>query len=147
MISIRSYAKTDFTELLKLLNLNIPRFFAASEEKDFVDYLVRYATNYLVVEQEGKLIGGGGVNYFYRQNKAHISWDFIHPDFQGKGIGKLLVNHRVEIIKTVPSIEVIVVRTSQLAYQFYEKMGFELLKVQKDFWAEGFDLYEMQMSI
>ena len=37
-------------------------------------------------------------------------------------------------------------RTTQLAFQFYEKMGFELDKTKKDFWAKGFDLYQMKMK-
>ena len=34
--------------------------------------------------------------------------------------------------------------TSQHAYQFYEKMGFELEKIEKEYWAKNFDLYIMQ---
>ncbi|MHA7057839.1 hypothetical protein ACWGOQ_0011500 [Aquimarina sp. M1] len=34
-----------------------------------------------------------------------------------------------------------VVRTSQFASKFYEKMGFALVKIEKDFWVDGFDLY------
>jgi len=31
-------------------------------------------------------------------------------------------------------------------YKFYEKIGFELDKVEKDFRAKNFDLYQMQMK-
>jgi ribosomal protein S18 acetylase RimI-like enzyme len=41
----------------------------------------------------------------------------------------------------------IIVRTSQLAYKFYQKVGFELEKTEKDFWAKGFDLYQMKMNL
>jgi ribosomal protein S18 acetylase RimI-like enzyme len=36
------------------------------------------------------------------------------------------------------------VRTSQHAWRFFEKMGFELQKTEKNFWAPGFDLYQMK---
>jgi len=36
------------------------------------------------------------------------------------------------------------VRTSQFVYGFYEKHGFELKKVVKNYWAQGFDLYDME---
>jgi hypothetical protein len=38
------------------------------------------------------------------------------------------------------------VRTSQVAYQFYQKAGFDLEKIEKDFWAKGFDLYQMKFK-
>ncbi|WMN11512.1 GNAT family N-acetyltransferase [Marivirga salinae] len=73
-----------------------------------------------------------------------ISWDIIKPSEHGKGIGRKLTQHRIQHIHTRPDIETIVVRTSQHTYKFYEKMGFKLLKVEKDYWAKGFDLYEME---
>ena len=71
----------------------------------------------------------------------------VIPIFKGKGIGKQLVQHRIEVIKTKPDIERIIVRTSQLVYQFYEKCGFQLITVKKDFWAKGFDLYKMEIKL
>jgi len=53
---------------------------------------------------------------------------------------------RIEFINTCKEIDTIVVRTSQLAYQFYEKIGFQIQTIDKDFWAPGFDLYFMSMK-
>jgi hypothetical protein len=39
------------------------------------------------------------------------------------------------------------VRTTQLTDQFYAKMGFQLERTEKDFWAKGLDLYQMRMNI
>lgn len=66
---------------------------------------------------------------------------------QGKGIGKELVRHRVEHIKKNSTAKIIVVRTSQHASGFYAKLGFQLVRTEKDFWAEGFDLYQMTMVL
>ena len=44
------------------------------------------------------------------------------------------------------SVQTLIVRTSQLVYRFYEKQGFELEKVVKDYWAEGYDLYLMRYT-
>ncbi len=144
---IRPYHPADKKELLKILRLNIPQYFAASEERDFIEYLEKEADNYFVVEENGKVIGSGGFNYWEGGKIARISWDFIHPDFQGKGIGKQLTLFRINEIKNNPTVKSIVVRTSQLAFQFYGKLGFELEKIEKDFWAEGFDLYLMKMPL
>ncbi|WP_294822766.1 GNAT family N-acetyltransferase [uncultured Flavobacterium sp.] len=74
-----------------------------------------------------------------------LSWGIIHPDAHGKGIGSALVKFRIAEMQKL-GVEEIGVRTSQHVYQFYEKMGFTLkAPVVKDYWAEGFDLYEMEL--
>lgn len=144
---IRSYTSADKNELIAILKLNIPSYFAQSEEGDFIEYLDNYVEDYFVVEDMGKIIGSGGINYFADSKLARLSWDIIHPHYQGKGIGKKLTLHRINEIKKAPDIHLIVVRTTQLVYKFYEKMGFKLEKTEKDFWAKGFDLYQMKLEL
>ncbi|MCB0608416.1 MAG: GNAT family N-acetyltransferase [Lewinella sp.] len=144
---IRPYQPADKDQLLALIRLNIPQYFAPEEAADFEEYLDRYAETYFVYEENGRITGSGGINYFPESGLARISWDFVHPDHHGKGIGRQLTRHRIETIGKHPDIHKIQVRTSQLAYRFYEKMGFTLESTEKDFWAEGFDLYSMGMLL
>lgn len=145
---IRKFAKTDKDTVLELLELNTPEFFAPSEEKDFVEYLELHAQNYYVVERSGTVIGCGGFNFGFEEGKTvRISWDIIHPDFQGKGVGKELLLYRINEIKKNTTITKIEVRTTQLAYNFYQKSGFQLVKRESDFWAKGFDLYQMKLEL
>jgi ribosomal-protein-alanine N-acetyltransferase len=144
---IRAYSESDKPEVIKLLQLNTPEYFDPSEEIDFIDYLDNKIEDYFVVLRKSKIVGAGGINYFPDENTSRISWDMIHPDFQGKGVGKELTQYRIELIKaSSKNIEVIIVRTTQLTYKFYEKMGFALDKIEKDFWAKDFDLYQMIMK-
>ncbi len=145
-MKIRGYVNDDKPTVIKLLEMNIPEFFAASEVADFENYLIQQLEDFFLVEDKERIIGAGGINYFPKINTARLSWDFIHPDFKGQGIGKDLTEFRIELIKKNPEIKTIEVRTSQLAYQFYEKLGFKLIKTEPDFWAEGFDLYHMEMN-
>ncbi|NAA11186.1 GNAT family N-acetyltransferase, partial [Escherichia coli] len=46
----------------------------------------------------------------------------------------------------IDSIQKITVRTSQLAYKFYEKQGFTLKEIQRDYWAKDFDMYSMEYN-
>ena len=147
MMTIRPYAEKDKEALVALLRLNTPRYFDAAEEKDFTAYLDTDADHYFVVEADGRILGSGGINYFDNYTLARISWDIIHPDHQGKGIGAQLLHYRIEEIKNKPMMRLIVVRTSPLAYAFYQKLGFVLERVEKDFWATGFDLYQMKLEI
>ncbi|WP_313807078.1 GNAT family N-acetyltransferase [Flavobacterium sp.] len=144
---IRAYQEDDFDTLVAVLKLNVPDYFAPSEVDDFIEYLNHETEDYFVAIEAGKLIGSGGINYFYDDKTARISWDLIHPQYQGKGIGKKLLQHRLELLRNNPNIETVAVRTSQFAYPFYEKSGFVLVKTEKDFWAEGFDLYQMTLKV
>lgn len=142
---IRLYKITDKTAVLHLLRLNTPQFFASHEETDLVKYLDSDSDNYYVVERNEEVIGAGGINYF--TDKARISWDIIHPAYQGQGIGNELTRFRIEKIKENPQIKEIQVRTTQLSYKFYEKSGFKVVQTKKDFWAKGFDLYDMKLIL
>lgn len=144
---IRRYTPEDKEQLLELLDLNTPLYFAASEKQDFILYLAEHLEDYFVVELEGKIMGCGGINYFAGQTEARLSWDIIHPEFQGKGIGKALAQYRISHIKSTTPVHILYVRTSQHVYKFYQKMGFTLEKTEQDFWAKGFDLYQMRLDI
>lgn len=143
-INIRPYQDADSASLVTLLTYNVPVSFAQSEVKDFEHYLKTEATNYYVVQYDGHIIGAGGYNLLDEGREARISWDFFHPDYQGRGYGAQLLQHRLKAIKELPSVIRIVVRTSQMAHHFYAKNGFELKEVILDYWAKGYDLYLME---
>ena len=69
----------------------------------------------------GHDVGCGGINFAENKTIGKISWDIIHPDFQGKSLGTKLLKYRIEVLKTIPGIQKITVRTLQVAYKFYEK--------------------------
>lgn len=145
-MKIRPYIASDKAAVLQLFDRNIPQYFDKTERAGLVHYLENETEDYFVVEEQGEIVGSGGINYEPQSQAAVISWDIIKPTEHGKGIGRKLTQHRIQHINTKPDIEKIIVRTSQHTYKFYEKMGFKLLKVEKDYWAKGFDLYWMEQS-
>lgn len=145
-IHIRAYQETDYDILVQLLEYNIPAYFAPEELKDFKQYLKAYRELYFVVEWEGEIVGCGGINFPKQKNRAVISWDFFHPKYQNKGCGTALMDYRKNVIQKIPGIQIISVRTSQHAWKFYQKQGFQLIGITKDFWAKGYDLYNMKME-
>lgn len=146
-MEIRKYKTSDKLTLIELLRLNTPQFFAPEEEQDLIDYLEHEIEEYFVIENNGDIIGAGGVNLKETINTGYISWDFIHPDYQGKGVGSLLLNHRIKLLHANSDIKKIKVRTTQHVFKYYEKFGFTLMSVTKDYWAKGFDLYDMEIQI
>lgn len=147
LIMIREYKSIDKNAVLELIRLNIPKYFASSEEDDFSRYLDSEIELYYVLFFDKKLVGCGGINFSDNRMTGKISWDILHPEYQGKSLGTYLLEYRIKKLKSIDSVQRITVRTSQLAYKFYEKRSFELLEVKKDYWARGFDMYRMEYKI
>ena len=143
-ITIREYKSIDKSSVMNLIRLNTPEYFAPEEENDFSNYLDNERELYYVLLFNEKIVGCGGINFAENKTIGKISWDILHPQYQGKSLGSQLLKYRIEKIKVIDSIQKITVRTSQLAYKFYEKQGFELNEVKEDYWAKGFDLYRME---
>lgn len=144
---IRNYKDTDKPSVITLLRRNTPEFFAPEEEDDLLFYLDNYAQNYFVVEIDNQIVGSGGYNIAEDGITAKISWDIIDSEAQGKGIGRSLTVYRIKDILKNKDIEILSVRTSQLAYKFYEKFGLKLREVSADYWAKGLDLYLLNCNI
>ncbi len=143
-IKLREYRQTDKSALMHIFRKNIPEFFDEDEVKGFESYLEQHLEAYFVAESAGVLVGAGGINFADNGRIANISWDFIDPDYQGKGIGKVLLKFRLDYLKKMSGITDIIVRTSQFAYGFYAKQGFSLEQITRDYWAQGYDLYYMR---
>ncbi|MFY0650918.1 MAG: GNAT family N-acetyltransferase [Cyclobacteriaceae bacterium] len=144
---MRPYKQNEKSAVLELFRANAPDYFDPAEEGDLIAYLDHEREDYFVAEENVELIGAGGINYFPKERKARISWDFVKPQFHGKGVGRMLVEYRINHLKDQGEVDVVEVRTSQHAHKFYEKMGFQLVLVEKDFWAKNLDLYLMNMRI
>ncbi len=143
-IIIREYDITDKAAVIDLIRYNTPKYFAPEEEAGLIHYLDNERECYYVLLFDGKIVGCGGINFADNKATAKISWDIFHPDYQGKSLGTQLLKYRIEKLKTIDSVAKITVRTSQFAYRFYEKQGFELTAIIKDYWAKGFDMYDME---
>ena len=142
-VIIRNYTYSDKDSVLKLIQLNTPKYFAASEEIDLENYLQNEIDLYYVLEVDGSIVGSGGINFDDSMTIAVLSWDIIDPEYQGKSFGSQILNYRLEQLKKISSIQKIIVRTSQLTYEFYEKQGFKTVEIHKDYWSKGFDMYFM----
>lgn len=140
---IKDYLPSYKEEVLALFRMNVPDYFDQSEEAGLINYLDHEVESYFVVLIDDKLVGSGGINSEWEDGASVIAWDMIHPEYQGKGIGMQLLKHRISLLKQLDPVPLIRVRTSQHTFGFYEKGGFVLQEVIPDYWAPGFDLYDM----
>ena len=144
---IRPYKSADKESLLKIFNLNIPINFDKNEINNFEEYIEQRADTYLTIEVDNNIVGGTG--YYINENdkSGRITWIFFHPNYSGQGLGKQSVEHCLKILSKDNRVEKFIVTTSQLAYKFFEKFGYSICRVEKDYWGAGLDLYEMEKPI
>ncbi len=141
---IRPYKPNDKGSLLKIFNLNTPKYFDKNELNDFEAYLEEKAGTYLTIEVDNNIVGGTG--YYINENdkSGRITWIFFHPNYSGLGLGKQSMEYCLELLRKDNRVEKFIVTTSQLAYRFFEKFGYRINRIEKDYWGEGLDLYEME---
>lgn len=143
-LTIRAYRGSDKGVVLNLLWLNTPQYFSPEEYNDLEYYLENEIEYYYVIEIESKIVGSGGFNFTEDKTTGIISWDILHPDFQRKSLGSTLLKYRIQEIQKFEGVTRIIVRTSQLVYKFYEKLGFNVAEVVEDYWAKDFHLVKME---
>lgn len=146
-MDIRTYQPSDHSGVMGLLSLNTPGYFAPEEAADLLEFLERHLEYYFVAEEDRRLIACGGFNLSEDGRTAKISWDIVHPESQGRGVGTALTKHRIAEMLKIPGVEKISVRTSQLVYRFYERFGLELQETIQDYWAPGLDMYRLECGV
>lgn len=144
---IRGYEPNDKEILLQLLRLNTPAFFAPEEESDFVKYLALHPHEHYVWEEAQVVLGCAGCSWYPDSDDGRVAWFIVDPKAQGKGIGRGLLEHCLDRLRTNPATRKIIVRTSQLAEGFFASGGFQVEQRERNYWAPGFDLVYMTMTI
>lgn len=140
-MTIRPYQPTDHEPLLAVFHKSVPHAFAPEEATDFAHFLRTNTDPYFIAELAGRVVGGCGHYLTADTATARIGWILSDPDYAGSGIGGTLLRHNLGLIARHAGIHVVECRTSQVAYRFFNKFGFQLQYTQADFWAPGFDLY------
>jgi len=143
---IRPYKPTDKESLLRIFSFNTPKYFDKNEINDFKEYLEQNAETYLTIEVDNIIVGGTG--YYINENdkSGRITWIFFDPSYSGKGLGKQSVEHCLKILSKDKRVEKFIVTTSQLAYKFFGKFDYSINRIEKNYWGEGLDLYQMEKS-
>jgi len=132
--------------LEEILLSNVPLYFAVHEVDEWKTFLNEHADSYFVLLHREGVIGAGG--YFFPNNKtARLSWDFLLPEYQGKGFGKFLLQYRLKRVMMYGEVICIEVWTSQHAFRFYEKAGFVVREITENYWDKGLHLYLMEKRV
>jgi N-acetylglutamate synthase-like GNAT family acetyltransferase len=153
LITIKSYLPEYKQALLNIFISNMPLYFAEEELPLFDAFLDRDALDrgtYNIIFKDNEIVGCGGIALnpaTKYTNEPHVimTWGMVDNKHHKEGFGKELLLHRIEQAKELyPGIK-IALGTTQHTYQFFEKYGFKTVFYEKDHWAKGLDLYQMEL--
>ncbi|MHA1797420.1 MAG: ribosomal protein S18-alanine N-acetyltransferase, partial [Candidatus Helarchaeota archaeon] len=124
-----------------------------SFDSPYSDHLMKYIVNSknsinLVAENNEKIIG-----YIFAILKAnqegHIISIAIKPEFRKMRVGNNLVNEIIKIMKKNKAKNLVleVRTTNQDAIKFYEKIGFKIIRVLKEYYDNKYDAFKMELIL
>jgi [ribosomal protein S18]-alanine N-acetyltransferase len=154
-MNIRPYKSADKQACIELFKGNMPKYFSTSELPEFELWLDAQEAKkeqncdsgneqYFVVEIMDEVIGYGGyikINY----DEVGLTWGMISQSLHGKGIGKVFLEYRLNMIKSLFPLVSVIIDTTQLSYGFFERLGFKIVNITKDFYGQGLDRYDMKL--
>ncbi len=71
-------------------------------------------------------------------HSGYVRWVAVHPDFQNRGLGKILMDFAEEkILKIGPNVFLLVSHFNTAAQRFYERLGYKKVGELPDFYKAG----------
>lgn len=146
---IRKFREEDATKVCYLVRRNIKEILPDYYSKEVCDYLYDCFSlkkflkrtknrNIFVAVKRKKIIG------VIELDEAQIRSFYVNPDYQNKGIGKILYN-KIEEIANSKKIKKLFVKSSLNAQGFYEKLGFKKIK-KTVFERDGIKIEDIDME-
>ncbi|MCB9002580.1 MAG: GNAT family N-acetyltransferase [Bacteroidales bacterium] len=127
MIAIRDFTPGDYegvTDVWQLTNIGNP---ARGDNLDTILRSIAMGGKLLVaVNQENKVIGTSWMTFDGR--RIHLHHFGVHPDFQRKGIGKMLCTESLKFVKDKGyQVKLEVHKENKAALNLYKQFGFQYL--------------------
>jgi aminoglycoside 6'-N-acetyltransferase I len=99
-----------------------------------------FSADIYTIEKEGLIIGCSVLQTVNRES-VEIKNIAIEPAYQGKGVGTHLLNHTFEIAKTKGFKKILIGTGNSSVAQLYlyQKVGFRINKIIKDFFTNNYD--------
>lgn len=150
-LTIRPYQARDHAGCMRAFEGNRPRFFASHEQVEFQTLLNDLSESIeqdqvfdFVVEYENQIAACAG---FYlppdEDSPAGLVWGMVAKEFHRKGFGKQLLDFRLKKIQELRPGAAVVLDTTQFSFAFFQKSGFRVTGIIKDFYDIGLDRYDM----
>lgn len=144
---IRTYEPRDREGCLSVCRSAVPHFIAPHEVGLFEAFLSKLPGDYLVIESDGRIIACGGYAIEPEKRTATLCWGLVEVARHGGGVGRLLLQTRLDAIRRTPDVDAVELGTSQHTAGFFKRFGFELVRITADGFAPGLDRHDMRLDL
>jgi len=122
---IRNYDPADYNQLIELWNLTGLNYPERGDNREVIDRCLKIGGKLLIMIEtlQNKLIGSSWMTYDGR--RIHLHHFAIHPDYQNRGLGKILTRESLQFINEMKlQVKLEVNKENKIAKHLYEKFGF-----------------------
>ncbi len=101
---------------------------------------------FLVAEAGGRIVGFANYSNLKEDGSAELAAIYLHPQYQGKGIGSALLRRGIEELQGIQSVFINVEKENWSGLSFYAAKGFGVVEeFEEDF--DGHPLKTVRMEL
>jgi N-acetylglutamate synthase-like GNAT family acetyltransferase len=145
-MKIRSYSVRDRDACLEILAGNTPGFFVPKDCETLTGFLSDLPGPYFVTEADGMIVACGGWA-LDTEGVADLTWGMVRRSLHRRGIGRHLLQYRLQSIRENTHAKVVRVRTAQLVQEFFARQGFITVEVAPNGFGPGLDRVTMDLQL
>jgi phosphinothricin acetyltransferase len=144
-IKIRPYKTKDTQAILEILNFNILHSTSLydyeirsyEQQKSILEDKINKGFPVIVAELDGEVAGFGMYSEFRLREAYKFTVEhsvYVNENFQGKGIGKLVLQELIDLARqqNIHTMIAVIDSENQNSVVFHEKFGFETVGVFKE---------------
>ena len=147
-VEIRPYRRNDQDACVAIFESNTPEYFDPHDRADLITFLDDPPGPYFVCVMPGRGVSACG-GYYTRPEAqlAGLTWGMVHRDLHRQGIGRHLLEYRLDAIRANPTIRIVRARTTQVSEEFFRRCGFRPALRQAGGFGPGLDLVELELQL
>ena len=139
MIKIRKFEYSDISKISEIIKKVFCNPWSDSYLKKITD---QYPNGFFVAEKNKEIVGFV-MGYEKEKGLGWIKIIAVDPEYQGQGIGSLLMNFIVEKLISFPKIGLRVRTNNEKAIVFYQNLGFRIESTINNYFKNGDNAYIM----
>lgn len=146
MLRVRPYRPADRDACLAIFDSDCPRFLHPEERPGFAAWLDSLQGTYLVIEEDGGVIGCGGYALEEDGVTLTLTWGLLHADHHGRRLGDLLLLERLARALDECDATHSKLGTTELIEPFFERVGYRRVSKTPDGWGPGLDRVDLRLE-